>query len=253
MTSGTREADRGLKTELRRQVASAGLGQRLANSWRHYPNQKLDAVSLDGFYQAQLIRELAVRHITGWTGVELEGGPAPPTPENVAAVMDVYPVGERFFQEFTLRQVLLNAAKNGSGLSAAGTSSRVEGPNTAEPAATTTCPVPEARPEPTARLCPYREHALISHQEHEAWDVLLACQGQLRLAQSGHVIGIDMDAALGIAAARGCDLAVLAELVQRPRPVWSRRCRAIEFEITRLDQDGREANRARSGNVIDLL
>ena len=28
----------------------------------------------DGFYQAQLIRELAVRHVTGWTGVELEGG-----------------------------------------------------------------------------------------------------------------------------------------------------------------------------------
>jgi hypothetical protein len=65
----------------------------------------------DGFYQAQLIRELAVRHITSWTGVELEGGPAPPTPENVAAVMALYPVGERFFQEFTLRQVLLNAAK----------------------------------------------------------------------------------------------------------------------------------------------
>jgi hypothetical protein len=69
----------------------------------------------DGFYQAQLIRELAVRHATSWTGVELEGGPAPPTPENVAAVMELYPVGERFFQEFTLRQVLLNAAKNGQG------------------------------------------------------------------------------------------------------------------------------------------
>jgi hypothetical protein len=25
--------------------------------------------------------------------------------------MELYPVGERFFQEFTLRQVLLNAAK----------------------------------------------------------------------------------------------------------------------------------------------
>jgi hypothetical protein len=38
VSSGTREAGRGLKTELRRQVASAGLGQRLANSWRdkHY-------------------------------------------------------------------------------------------------------------------------------------------------------------------------------------------------------------------------
>jgi hypothetical protein len=54
---------------------------------------------------------------------------------------------------------------------------------------------------------------LISRQEHEAWDVLLACQGQLRLAPSGHVIGIDMDAALKIGAARRSDLAVLSELL----------------------------------------
>jgi hypothetical protein len=108
----------------------------------------------DGFYQAQLIRELAVRHVTSWTGVELGGGPASPTPENVAAAMQLYPVGERFFQEFTLRQVLLNAAKNGYGLSAAGTSSRVEGPNIAEPAATTICRVPEARPEPMDSAAP---------------------------------------------------------------------------------------------------
>jgi hypothetical protein len=108
----------------------------------------------DGFYQAQLIRELAVRHVTCWTGVELEGGPAPPTPENIAAVMELYPVGERFFQEFTLRQMLLNAAKNGSGLSAAGTSSRAGGPNTAGPAATTASPAPGASPEPTDGSAP---------------------------------------------------------------------------------------------------
>jgi hypothetical protein len=54
---------------------------------------------------------------------------------------------------------------------------------------------------------------LISPQEHEAWEVLLACQSQLRLAPSGHVIGIDLDTALKIGAARGSDLAVLAELV----------------------------------------
>jgi hypothetical protein len=108
----------------------------------------------DGLYQAQLIRELAVRHVTSWTGVELEGVRAPPTPENVAAVMDLYPVGERFFQEFTLRQVLLNAAKNGCGPSAAGTSSRAEGPNTAEPAEMTACPAPEASREPTAGSAP---------------------------------------------------------------------------------------------------
>jgi hypothetical protein len=108
----------------------------------------------DGFYQAQLIRELAVRHITGWTGVERGGGPAPPTPENIAAVMELYPVGERFFQEFTLRQVLLNAAKNGFGPSASGTFSPAEGPSTAEPAATTTCPAPEANREPTGGPAP---------------------------------------------------------------------------------------------------
>jgi hypothetical protein len=102
----------------------------------------------DGFYQGQLIRQLALRHITHWTGVELEGGPAPPIPENITAVMNLYPIGERFFQEFTLRQVLLNAAKNGSGPSAAGTSSRAEGLSTAEPAAMTACPVPEASQEP---------------------------------------------------------------------------------------------------------
>jgi hypothetical protein len=101
----------------------------------------------NGFYQTQLIRELALRHIMSWTGLELEGGPAPPTPENIAAVMNLYPVGERFFQEFTLRQVLLNAAKNGCGPYAAGTSSRAEGPNTAGPAAMTTCPAPEVSPE----------------------------------------------------------------------------------------------------------
>ena len=78
----------------------------------------------DGLYQDQLIRELAIRHVTSWSGVELKGGPAPPTPENIAAVMELYPVGERFFQEFTLRQVLLNAVKNGPGPSVAGTSSR---------------------------------------------------------------------------------------------------------------------------------
>ena len=43
--------------------------------------------------------------------------------------------------------------------------------------------------------------------------MVLACQGQLRLAPSGHIIGIDMDAALRIGAARGPDLAVLSELL----------------------------------------
>jgi hypothetical protein len=54
---------------------------------------------------------------------------------------------------------------------------------------------------------------LISQQEHEAWEVLLACQGQLRLAPSGHVVGIEMDTALRIGAARDYDLKVLSEIL----------------------------------------
>ena len=54
---------------------------------------------------------------------------------------------------------------------------------------------------------------MISRQEQEAWDVLLACQGQLRLAPSGHVVGIDLAAALSLVGARGYDLVVLSELL----------------------------------------
>ena len=58
VATGTRDAGRGLKTELRRQVSSAGLGHRLANSWRdrHYPNRKLDAASLVYTKAPQIIR-----------------------------------------------------------------------------------------------------------------------------------------------------------------------------------------------------
>ena len=43
--------------------------------------------------------------------------------------------------------------------------------------------------------------------------MLLACHGQLRLAPSGRVIGIDLDAALKIGAARCYNLAVVSELL----------------------------------------
>ena len=43
--------------------------------------------------------------------------------------------------------------------------------------------------------------------------MLLACQGKVRLAPSGHMVGIDMNATLRMAEVRGCDLAVLSELL----------------------------------------
>jgi hypothetical protein len=143
-----------------------------------------------------------------WTGVEHGGGPAPPTPENIAGVVELYPVGERFFQEF----VRCRACRD-DGLRC-------------------------ARGEPGAdgQCCPYREHALISRQEHEAWGVLLACQGQLRLAPSRHVMGIDMDAALRIGAARGPTSLCLGNCCRRPRQDWLRRCLAMAFGMKCIAQ-----------------
>ena len=42
----------------------------------------------------------------------------------------------------------------------------------------------------------------------------MACLGQIRLMPSGHVVGIDMTAALNIAKARDYDLRVVSELLQ---------------------------------------
>ncbi|MBF0187076.1 MAG: hypothetical protein HQL50_04035 [Magnetococcales bacterium] len=86
----------------------------------------------DGVFQSLLIKELAAHHITHWNGVVGEDDEvALPDRDTISALMDLYPVGERFFETFTLQQVLLNAAKNGSGPSAAGTSNPVEGQTTA--------------------------------------------------------------------------------------------------------------------------
>ena len=157
----------------------------------------------DGFYQAQLIRELAVRHVTSWTGVELgrRAGAADAREHRRgdgalsggrALLPGVHaPAGAAERRKKRIRALCRWHFQPGGGPEYCRACNE-EG-------------LPCARGEPGAdgRLCPYREHALISRQEHEAWDVLLACQGQLRLAPSGHVIGIDMDARSGSRAARG--------------------------------------------------
>jgi len=91
------------------------------------------------------------------------------------------------------------------------TAGPAEGPGTAGPAAMTACLAPGASPGPTGGSVlpgarpdrPPRAQGL---------GLLLACQQQLRLAPSAQVIGIVMDAALRMAAARGHDLPMVAEL-----------------------------------------
>ena len=65
----------------------------------------------EGQYQALLIHALAARHITAWSGIEDD---PPVSRENVAALMDPYPVGERFIQEFTLSSPLIKSAPSDS-------------------------------------------------------------------------------------------------------------------------------------------
>jgi hypothetical protein len=58
VTAGIKEAGRGLKTDLRKQVVSAGLGVRLSRTWRErtYPNRGHDAASLVWSKAPQIIR-----------------------------------------------------------------------------------------------------------------------------------------------------------------------------------------------------
>ena len=51
-------------------------------------------------------------------------------------------------------------------------------------------------------------------EEHQTWEVFTASLGQVRIAPSGRVLGIDMTAAFTIARARGFDEAVVSELLQ---------------------------------------
>ena len=54
---------------------------------------------------------------------------------------------------------------------------------------------------------------MITTEEHQAWDMLNDCLGQLRFTPSGHVAGIDMNAALKIAEVRGFEPSVMSELL----------------------------------------
>jgi hypothetical protein len=127
--------------------------------------------------------------------------------------MELYPVGERFFQGFTLRQVLLKCGKKRMRALCRWHFQPGGGPEYCRACRDNGLPCARGERGADGQRCPYREHALISAQEHEAWDVLLACQGQIRLTPSGHVMGIDMDAALRMAEARACDLAAISELL----------------------------------------
>jgi len=75
--------------------------------------------------------------------------------------------------------------------------------------------------------------------------VLLACQGQLRLAPSGQVIGIDLNVALQVAAARCYDVTVLSELLSAAE--------AGTIEAVTSESQGSGRNLSDSGRAVDML
>jgi hypothetical protein len=64
------------------------------------------------------------------------------------------------------------------------------------------------------RRCPYLEHSPLTDGGWQAWDVLIRCGGQLRLAPNACVvIGVDLTAAIALATALGYDVRSIAELL----------------------------------------
>jgi len=132
--------------------ASMGLCQSKARKIVQDENIE-DEAEKDARYSQELIAQLGIRHIKSWSGVLGEDDKdAELTPDAIKALFDVYPVADRFFQEITVKQLLVNAAKNGLRLSADGISA-VE-PNTAENASNKISPVQEEMLEPMESNAP---------------------------------------------------------------------------------------------------
>ena len=90
------------------------------------------------------------------------------------------------------------------------------------------------QPGPDGTLCPYRENAPQTEAGWQAWDVLLRCAGQLRLAPSGYPLGMDLTAAFAVGEALGYDAQGLAEFL----PVLEAGLvTGLKIEIDRLRSD----------------
>ena len=104
---------------------------------------EVEAVALDGSEHEQALvfaKAIARIAIRDWEGVgDLAGNPVAPTPALIAALLDLYPIFERFQVDYVGRGLLLEAEKNALSPAPSGTS-----------AGATPIAVPAAEPAPTA-------------------------------------------------------------------------------------------------------
>jgi hypothetical protein len=94
-------------------------------------------------------------------------------------------------------------------------------------------------PAPMAIAVPYLEHEPLTDAGWQAWDVVIRCSGQLRLAPNAAiVIGIDLGAALAIGAALGHDLHALTELLPATEVGFSTRATALRSDPLQARRHG---------------
>ncbi len=170
----------------------------------------------EGLYREFLVMEMAVRHITGWQGVvdnEMDE-PVPVTPENIRAVVKQFPIGEIFFQKFSLYQTLLREAKTRIRKICEWHFTPSGGPQYCQGCVHENTACAKGGKGENGARCPYSEFAPQTIQEQQAWEIVEACAGQLRLTATGQVIGLDMDTVMHMIAARGFDNAPVLELMQ---------------------------------------
>ncbi|MEG3641391.1 hypothetical protein [Magnetococcus sp. PR-3] len=108
-----------------------------------------NAAVVDNAYWVYLVEELAKKHLKDWDGVADEAGePVELTPENICLVLRYRDFMRVFYKRFTFDQLLLDAAKKDSGVSALGTTA--EAPTTAEDVPAGVSPAPEGSEVPAA-------------------------------------------------------------------------------------------------------
>lgn len=87
---------------------------------------EVEAVALDGSEHEQALvfaKAIARIAIRAWEGVgDIDGNPVEPSPALIAALLDLYPIFERFQVDYLGRGLMLEAEKNASSPAPSGTS-----------------------------------------------------------------------------------------------------------------------------------
>ena len=171
-----------------------------------------DAAIQDARYWVDFISALARLAIIDWTGVgDRTGTPATVSEAGIAALIELVQVSTAFVDAYLAPVALLDAERTrllhraewqwsgGRGYCANCAAS-------GEPCA-------DDRPGPEGALCPYRQYEPVTLEGWQAWDLVERLGGQIRIGPNGRILGYDLTAALGLAAALGYDSRAMAELL----------------------------------------